>query len=85
LPSVAGLSPVAIIVDNGSNASGMVITLCSQNFCHLLTEADLIVAKDQANCEALSKMAAHAFFLLQAKCPVIAGSSGISDKSIVLN
>jgi uncharacterized protein with ATP-grasp and redox domains len=80
----AGLSQVATIVDNGCNAPGTIITLCSQEFRHLLAEADLIIAKGQANYETLSETAAPIFFLLQAKCPVIARSLGVPVKSIVL-
>jgi len=80
----AGLSPVAAIVDNGCDAPGTIIRLCSQEFRHLLAEADLIIAKGQANYETLSETAAPIFFLLQAKCPVIARSLGVPVKSIVL-
>jgi uncharacterized protein with ATP-grasp and redox domains len=57
---------------------------CSQEFRRLLAEADLIVAKGQANYETLSETDAPIFFLLQAKCPVIARSLGVPVKSIVL-
>jgi uncharacterized protein with ATP-grasp and redox domains len=80
----AGLSPVATLVDNGCNAPGTIMTLCSQEFRHLLAEADLIIAKGQANYETLSEAAAPIFFLLQTKCPVIARSLGVPVKSIVL-
>ncbi len=81
---VAGLNPVATIVDNGCNAPGTIITLCSHEMRHLLAEADLIIAKGQANYETLSETAAPIFFLLQAKCPVIARSLGVPVKSIIL-
>jgi uncharacterized protein with ATP-grasp and redox domains len=80
----AGLGPVATIVDNGSNAPGTIIRLCSEELRHLLAEADLIIAKGQANYETLSETAAPIFFLLQAKCPVIARSLGVPVKSIIL-
>lgn len=80
----ADLNSVATIVDNGCNAPGTIITLCSQEFRYLLAEADLIIAKGQANYETLSETAAPIFFLLQAKCPVIARSVGVPLKSIVL-
>ncbi len=81
---IAGLSRVATIVDNGCDAPGTITTLCSQEFRRLLAEADLIIAKGQANYETLSEMAAPIFFLLQAKCPVIARSLGVPVKSIIL-
>jgi len=80
----AGLNSVVTIVDNGCDAPGTIIRLCSQEFRHLLAEADLIIAKGQANYETLNDTAAPIFFLLQAKCPMIARSLGVPVKSIVL-
>jgi uncharacterized protein with ATP-grasp and redox domains len=80
----AGLNSVTTIVDNGCKAPGTIISLCSQEFRRLLAEADLIIAKGQANYETLSETDAPIFFLLQAKCPVIARSLGVPVKSIVL-
>jgi len=80
----AGLSGVATIVDNGCDAPGTIIPLCSQEIRYLLAEANFIIAKGQANYESLSETAAPIFFLLQAKCPVIARSLGVPVKSIVL-
>lgn len=80
----AGLGPVTTIVDNGSNAPGTIIGLCSQEFRHLLAQAELVIAKGQANYESLSGTIAPIFFLLQAKCPVIARSLEVPIKSIVL-
>ena len=80
----AGLGEVTTIVDNGSNAPGTIIDLCSKDFKRLLNEAELIIAKGQANYESLSDMTAPVFFLLQAKCPIIADNLGVPVKSIVL-
>jgi uncharacterized protein with ATP-grasp and redox domains len=80
----AGLGPVTTLVDNGSNAPGTIIGLCSQEFRQLLAQAELIIAKGQANYESLSRTAAPIFFLLQAKCPVIAQNLAVPVKSIVL-
>jgi len=60
------------------------IGLCSQEFRHLLAQAELIIAKGQANYESLSGTTAPIFFLLQAKCPVIAQNLAVPVKSIVL-
>jgi uncharacterized protein with ATP-grasp and redox domains len=80
----AGLGEVTTIVDNGSNAPGTIIDLCSKDFKRRLNEAELIIAKGQANYESLSDMTAPVFFLLQAKCPIIADNFGVPVKSIVL-
>lgn len=80
----AGLGEVTTIVDNGSNAPGTIIDLCSKDFKRRLNEAELIIAKGQANYESLSDMTAPVFFLLQAKCPIIADNLGVPVKGIVL-
>ena len=80
----AGLDWIATIVDNGSNAPGTLIELCSEEFRSRLTAADLIIAKGQANYESLSGTNAPIFFLLQAKCPVIARDLGVLVRSIVV-
>lgn len=80
----AGLETVATIIDNGSNAPGTLLELCSPEFRRRLTRADFIIAKGQANYESLSGLALPIFFLLQAKCPVIAHNLGVPLKSIIL-
>ena len=80
----AGLAPLVTIINNGSTAPGTIMALCSSEFCRLFAAAELIIAKGQANYESLSGTAAPVFFLLQAKCPVIARDLGVPVKSIVL-
>jgi hypothetical protein len=43
----------------------------------------LIIAKGQGNYESLSTVDAPLFFLLQAKCPVIAHDLGVAVGSII--
>ena len=80
----AGLDAVAEIVDNGSDAPGTVLELCSPTFRRLFAGAEFIIAKGQGNYESLSGTAGPIFFLLQAKCPVVARDLGAPVKSIVL-
>lgn len=80
----AGLEIVATIIDNGSNAPGTLIELCSPEFRRRLVQADFIIAKGQANYESLSGLALPIFFLLQVKCPVIAQNLEAPVKSIIL-
>jgi uncharacterized protein with ATP-grasp and redox domains len=80
----AGLAGVAIIIDNGSDAPGTVLSLCSDAFIREFHEARLIIAKGQANYESLSDCGSNIFFLLQAKCPIIARDLGVPVNSIVL-
>lgn len=80
----AGVDNVAKIVSTGSDAPGTILHRCSQEFRQLYEEADLVIAKGQANYETLSTNGAGTFFLLQAKCSVLARDAGVPVGSIIL-
>ena len=80
----AGLAEVADVVSTGSNAPGTLLGRCSPAFLGVYHEAEVIIAKGQANYETLSDEKGPIFFLLKAKCPVIARDLGVSTGSIVL-
>lgn len=74
---IAGLHDLAEVIDNGSDAPGTILGDCSDFFRQRLSKADLIIAKGQGNYETLSDTEANIFFLLKAKCPVIASNIGL--------
>lgn len=80
----AGIDRVADIASTGSDAPGTILDRCSQGFRQLYDQAELVIAKGQANYETLSEEGSKVFFLLQAKCPVIARDVGVPVGSIVL-
>jgi len=80
----AGIDQVAKIIDNGSNAPGTLLDQCSELFRKDFSQADIVIAKGQANYESLSNCSAPLFFLLQAKCNVIARDLGITEGGTVL-
>jgi uncharacterized protein with ATP-grasp and redox domains len=80
----AGLLRVAEVVSTGSDAPGTVLRSCATEFRDLYDQAQMIVAKGQANYETLSGEGERLFFLLQAKCPVIARDVGVEVGDIVL-
>lgn len=80
----AGVDQVAEIVSTGSDAPGTILDRCSEEFRKLYEEAELIIAKGQANYETLSEEGPGVFFLLQTKCPIIARDVGVPVGSIVL-
>ncbi len=73
----AGLQEIVEIIDNGSDAPGTLLDDCSQEFKRRFSEADLILAKGQGNFESLSDEPQNIFFLLKAKCSVIAARAGV--------
>jgi len=69
----AGLHDLVEILPNGSDTPGTWLEECSAEFRDRFARADVIVAKGQGNYETLSECdRAGLFFLLQAKCPVVA-------------
>jgi damage-control phosphatase, subfamily I len=74
---MAGLCDCVQVIDNGSDAPGTVLEDCSDTFLRRFTEADLVIAKGQGNFEALSEEPGDIYFLLKAKCPVIADHLGL--------
>jgi len=69
---VAGLPKIVDVIDNGSDAPGTILESCSESFNDRFKSADLIIAKGQGNYETLSDIDTNIFFILKAKCPVIA-------------
>jgi|AntRauTorckE6833_2_1112554.scaffolds.fasta_scaffold10065_2 uncharacterized protein with ATP-grasp and redox domains len=67
---------VGTLMTNGDNAPGTVLHRCSFEFRRIFDTADLIIAKGQGNYETLSDHPANIFFLLKAKCPVVARHIG---------
>jgi uncharacterized protein with ATP-grasp and redox domains len=80
----AGIEQGAEIVTTGSDAPGTILGRCSEEFRRLYDTAELVIAKGQANYETLSDEGPKVFFLLQAKCSVIASEAGFPLGSIIL-
>jgi len=80
----AGLGNITEIIDNGSDAPGTLLDDCSSTFRERFERADLIIAKGQGNYESLSSHSAPVFFLLQAKCSVIAHNLSVNEGDIIL-
>jgi uncharacterized protein with ATP-grasp and redox domains len=80
----AGLEEVVEIVSTGSDAPGTILESCSPAFRQLYDKAEVIIAKGQANHEALGEGDRRLFFLLQVKCPVLGREIGVEPGSIVL-
>lgn len=68
----AGLTDLVETIDNGDDAPGTILESCSEKFRQRFKQADLIIAKGQGNFETLSDVEKNMFFILRAKCPVIA-------------
>jgi uncharacterized protein with ATP-grasp and redox domains len=81
----AGLTDIVEVIDNGSDAPGTILEDCSQDFKHRFDDADLVIAKGQGNYETLNEIrGSDLYFLLKAKCPVIADEVGCRQGDIVV-
>ncbi|MFC1761965.1 DUF89 domain-containing protein [Planctomycetota bacterium] len=78
------LRDVTCVIDNGSRAPGTVLEECSSEFCRIFQDADLIIAKGQGNYESLHDVDKDIFFLLKAKCVLVARSLGCEVGDMVL-
>lgn len=79
-----GINQYAKIISNGDCSLGTVLNRTSQDFNKLFNEADIIIAKGQANYESLSEeKGKNIYFLLMTKCEVIACDIGVGEKEVI--
>ena len=78
------LNEVAQLTDNGSSAPGTILSRCSDKFVARFNSAEMIIAKGQGNYESLSGTKRPVFYLLKAKCKIIANDLGVKLNDIVL-
>ncbi|MFH1743122.1 MAG: ARMT1-like domain-containing protein [bacterium] len=79
---VSGLTELVEVIDNGSDAPGTILADCSPQMQERFRSADLIIAKGQGNYETLNDERGPIWFLLKAKCPVIARNIGCPVGSV---
>jgi uncharacterized protein with ATP-grasp and redox domains len=80
----AGIHRLAALLTTGPGWSGAGVGACSADFLEAFTRADVIIAKGQGNYEWLSEAKANIFFLLMAKCPVVARDLGVEVGELVV-
>lgn len=81
-----GMDKICRVVTNGNNYLGTIAERCSREFIEILTNSDLIISKGQANYESLegTRLAGEkTFFLLKAKCKVVAEKLGVNYGNLV--
>lgn len=80
----AGLQEVCEVIDSGAATLGTLLHQCNEDFQKRFEEAELIIAKGMANYESLEGVRPGIFFLLQAKCAVVADDLGVEEKSLII-
>ncbi len=79
----AGISNPVKIIETGSASLGIILDECSPIFRRVFNEAGVVIAKGQANYETLDECDRTIFFILRAKCPIVAQSLGVNVGSSV--
>lgn len=82
---LVGLTSLVRVIDNGCDIPGTVPELCSFTFREQYERSDLIIAKGQGNFETLDGRDKHIFFLLKAKCRVVARRIGSRVGDMVIH
>lgn len=80
----SGINEVAEIVDSGCKSPGVILEQSSPKFLELFNTADIVISKGQGNFEGLSGCNRQVFFLLKAKCRIIAEHLGVEEGAIIL-
>ena len=74
----SGLNDYADIITTGYGAPGAVLNQCSAEFLSTFNSADIVISKGQGNFEALSDCQRPVFFILKAKCTMIANKLSVN-------
>jgi damage-control phosphatase, subfamily I len=80
----SGIGEVAEIISSGAHTPAIILKLCNKDFIKKFNEADLVISKGQGNYEGLSEIDRSIFFLLKAKCELIARELDVDMGSIVM-
>ncbi|MGM0603427.1 MAG: damage-control phosphatase ARMT1 family protein [Bacillota bacterium] len=67
-----GIDSRAKVVSSGAEGPGLVLETADPDFLEVFEQADLVLSKGQGNLEGLSDVERDIFFLLKAKCRMIA-------------
>ena len=80
----SGINEVADIISSGTTAPAVILSLCNIEFLERFNNSKMIISKGQGNYEGLSDVKQPVFFLLKAKCFVIANDLNVEENDIVL-
>lgn len=81
-----GMTDQVRVISNGSGFLGTILEDCSEEFKLAYEKADLVISKGQANYESLEafgKEDRRLYFLLRAKCEIVAENLGVQLSEMV--
>jgi len=79
-----GIDGIATLISSGCEAPGTILGECTERFRELFKRADMIISKGQGNFESIDAGDRPVFFLLRAKCPVVAEHLGCGVGDMIL-
>ncbi len=80
----AGIREPLKIIETGSSSLGLILDECTGEFKEVFERAGVVLSKGQANYETLDDASRSVFFILRAKCPILAGYMGVPTAASVL-
>ena len=80
---MVGLDRAARVIVTGGSELGVDLKSCSEELLEELRKTDIVVAKGHANFETLNEEKMGIYFLLKAKCEVVARELGVETGSLV--
>ncbi|NPV54493.1 MAG: DUF89 family protein [Firmicutes bacterium] len=83
---MVGIDELARVITIGADRLGIPLDRCSEAFLEEFNKADMVISKGQANFESLDELRDrdNLFFLLTAKCDMVAQRLGVEPRSVVL-
>lgn len=79
-----GMPDYANVISSGYDIPGTLLEKSSENFLKIYNSSDLIISKGQGNFETLDEEKTNIFFLLMAKCGLVANYFGVEKGSLIL-
>ncbi len=79
----SGIGECAKIISSGCDSPGAMLEKCNKEFVDTFYGADVVISKGQGNFESLSDCDREVYFLLKAKCPMVAESLNVNVNDYV--
>ena len=80
---MVGIEELAEVIETGTGYLGLPVDLTPPEVIERVRKAPLVISKGQANFETLDELDAEIFFILKAKCPIVAERIGVREGEMV--
>jgi hypothetical protein len=78
-----GVDKYAVVIDNGADFPGTILSECTEDFRDIFNSADVIISKGQGNFESLVDNPRKIYFIFLCKCAYFEKKLGIRKHEIV--